>query len=163
MVHIDIKRVKRVGWFKLLKIKTMKESTKGISKIFPQIMSRSMFCSRCAKNQMPSIGNIVIFFGEKRNKFFYEKIEQNNIIEEYGFTPHIILNPSIIILNDSQVVIFSAYCGMHGCGVKIDPHIGQFYYQEQRDITLSIENFISLMNTKDRSYYVNSKESYSFK
>jgi hypothetical protein len=117
-----------------------------------------MYCSNCAENQMPRIGNLALLFGESTQTYYALNVKKDNLVSEYGFTPHLIYNPKIILVENKQVISFDQVCCMNGCGVDIifNPHNNFYNYSFEviKKQAFSIERFLGLLNHKDYDYYV---------
>jgi hypothetical protein len=123
-----------------------------------KIVTRTMYCEKCAENQMPKVSNIVLVYGDDNHRYYPFTIRKDAPVREYGFTPHIISSPRIDWIEDREIVTFKKCCGMHGCGIEIvfNPNFSQYdyYFLEQNDDWLPAHDFMAMMNYKDDDYYV---------
>jgi hypothetical protein len=122
-----------------------------------QIITRTMYCERCAANRMPRIGNIMALFGGTSQRYRPVTIKKEAPVREYGFTPHLIYVPQLDWVDEQECVSFEKSCAMNGCGVEImfDPFTNRFdvSFREREPVWMSISNYTNLMNFKDINFY----------
>jgi hypothetical protein len=123
-----------------------------------KIFTRTMYCEKCAQNQMPRVGNIAMVYGQTSNRYYPLTIKRNSEVKEYGFTPHIISSPKMDWIDDVECVTFDKCCAMNGCGTQLRffPDFNQYdyYFLEKNFDWLPTHDFLALINFKDPYYYV---------
>ena len=87
-----------------------------------KIVTRTMYCEKCAQNQMPGLYNIALVYGDTNSKYYPFTIKRDAPVREYGFTPHIISSPKMDWIDDRECVTFDKCCAMNGCGIEIVFH-----------------------------------------
>ncbi len=122
------------------------------------VMTRTMYCKKCAAAQRPVISNMTLLYRGNSHTYYCFSIKQNSLVQEYGFTPHLIQKPEIFLDDkNEQFVLFESFCGINGCGIelKLKPdNTWEFYYLELKINTIPINDFIALMNFKATEFYV---------
>lgn len=128
---------------------------------FPSEMTRTMYCPKCAQNQMPDIGNFVYLLGTTSRTGYVFSVKRDNMVNEFGFTPHIISQPNIILNKEGKIIVrFYRTCCMHACGMFINfkPFSNSYVVDilNRGQAELPLNEFIALINYKDHSYYLGS-------
>ena len=130
----------------------------NLSKIFPRLCTRNMYCENCARNQMPRVNNLALMYGTDSSDFYVLKVKDEGFATEYGFTPHLIINPVIRVIEKELYVLFEKVCSMNGCGVDLVFNPYNNLYHRTIEVSykklLPISEFIALLNYKDKEYYI---------
>ena len=126
-----------------------------------KIFTRTMYCEKCAQNQMPRVGNIAMVYGQTSNRYYPLTIKRNSEVKEYGFTPHIISSPKMDWIDDVECVTFYKCCAMNGCGIRLRffPEFGMYdhYFVDNQPDYLHIDDYLAFINNKDPYFYVKGK------
>lgn len=122
------------------------------------IMSRTMYCEKCAKEQRPKLSNMVLLYRGEKKVYSCFSVKKDSAVSEYGFTPHLITKPEIFLDSEKkEFVLFEVYCGMNGCGIELkfkSNNTWEFYYIKSKLKVFSIKDFKELINYKDHEYYI---------
>ncbi len=126
-----------------------------------KIVTRTMYCEKCAQNQMPGLYNIALVYGDTNSKYYPFTIKRDAPVREYGFTPHIISSPKMDWIDDRECVTFDKCCAMNGCGIEIVFHTQfqqyDYYFLETNFDWLPMNDYLAMLNYKDHDYYVHPK------
>lgn len=115
------------------------------------VMTRQMWCERCAKLHRPHRNNKFIVVGSKG--LHLRTVERFVCHIEYGFTPHLVCVCKLI---DHKTVAISSACGMIECGVRIleTPKHFKLQYKHVSYHTLTIADWNALVAQKDFGYKI---------
>lgn len=115
-------------------------------------LTRVAFCQNCFDNKMPQKGNLFLTIGRGKQQYGVREATLNG---RMGFTPHIIERKS----SGQGHVTFYSYCGMDGCGCKLDFNetSGKYDITVLNEVTkvLPIKDYNAMVQyTRDSDYYL---------
>lgn len=116
------------------------------------ILTRVAFCQKCFDNKRPQKGELFLAIGRGRQSYGVHVVTLNGTM---GYTPHIIERNS----SGNGHVTFFSYCGMDGCGCKLQFNDKKGKYDvdviNETMKTLPIKEWNAMVNyNRDPQYYL---------
>jgi len=84
------------------------------------MISRTMYCEYCSRNNRPQPKDVYVTFGTESQQFIVDTARFDKEHRDYkefmrGFTPHIIVKKK----TEGNYVYYEESCGMNGCDVIV--------------------------------------------
>jgi len=118
------------------------------------VMTRQMYCERCAKNNHPTRDQQFLVHGQKG--FHIRTVKRYVEKDNKGFTPHLVAFYKGV---NNTHISFSRVCGIVGCGLTIgkDPEGKNkmiFTYKRVSYEQMSVKDWNCLVLNKDLGYFL---------
>lgn len=118
------------------------------------VLTRQMYCERCAKKNHPTRGQTFIVCGE--NGFHIRVVERYVEPSKKGFTPHLVASYKML---DDETLAFSRVCCIVGCGLDVgndptDRNKKVFTYRKVSYEQMNVRDWNSMIENKDLGYYL---------
>lgn len=116
------------------------------------LITRVMFCQKCADNKMPQKGNLFLTIGRGRQKYEVRPVTENG---HFGYTPHVIERTH----TESGIVTFCATCSMNNCESTMEFNEGSGRYTVAL-LTATVHKLpvrewnALVLYTKDKDYWL---------
>lgn len=123
---------------------------------YPDIMSRTAFCPKCAAAGRPKKETIYITYCSS-HKTYALMLHVGEKRPSVGMTPHVFMDPCDFFCPDgTHYVMVKSVCYVNGCGVILTPNKEgtavniNMHVPEEYDL-MPHKDFLNLINFKDRS------------
>lgn len=118
------------------------------------VLTRQMYCERCAKAHRPYRDSLFVVCGE--NGFHLRQVDKFIPHENRGFTPHLI---SAYRMLDDRSLAYSRVCCLVGCGLTLqqdpkDRNKVLFTYRKVSYEQMLVTDWNALVGSKDLGYYI---------